>query len=116
MKYYDVEIAASFTKTIHVKAPNARLAETLAETIFKHTDVLSLDLADLDDFEAYATPADDTDEDDDCCYVGGPDEDEELPFDSYSPQAHCDKDSLQKVVDDLLEIIADHEIHIHIVP
>lgn len=114
MKYFEVEMAMSFTKTIHVKAPNEEAAEALAETIFKDTDVLSLTPADLEDFDAFAMPVDDSDDDEDqedICYEGF-DEDEELPFDGESDP----RERLLEMMESLLNSLSDHEVAIHIYP
>lgn len=117
MKYFEVEMAMSFTKTIHVKAPNEEAAEALAETIFKDTDVLALTPADLDEFEAFAMPVDDSDEEDDdddeCGFcIDDFDEDEELPFDGDSDSR---KRVLQMMVN-LLDVLSDRKVTIHIAP
>ena len=114
MKYFEVEMAMSFTKTIHVKAPNEEAAEALAETIFMDTDVLALTPADLEDFEAFATSIDDSDDDSDECECCGMDfdEDEELPFDADSDP----RERLLEMMESLLDSLSDHEVTLHISP
>ena len=119
MKYYEVEMIMSFTKTIHVKAPNEEAAEALAEIIFKDTDVMDLTTADLDEFITYAVPVDGSDDDDneECDITGIEfDEDEELPFDGESAPGNRRVDDFLNALDHVLDAISDHEVHIHILP
>lgn len=121
MKYFEVEMAMSFTKTIHVKAPNEEAAEALAETIFKDTDVLSLTPADLDEFEAFAMPVDDSDDDEDddeeygCC-DDDLDEDEELPFDPELVRQNQEKLGFMRLMSQAWDATHNPEVHIHITP
>ena len=121
MKYFEVEMAMSFTKTIHVKATNEEAAEALAETIFKDTDVLSLTPADLDEFEAFAMPVDDSDDDEDddeeygCC-DDDLDEDEELPFDPELVRQNQEKLGFMRLMSQAWDATHKPEVHIHITP
>ena len=58
MKVYEVEMGISFTKTLQVLAEDAESAEMIAECVFMATDAIKLSSADLEEFVAYATPAD----------------------------------------------------------
>lgn len=121
MKYFEVEMAMSFTKTIHVKAPNEEAAEALAETIFKDTDVLALTPADLEEFEAFAMPVDDSDDEDDedeecgIC-LDDFDEDEELPFDPDLVRENQEKHGFLRLMAQAWDATHKPEVHIHITP
>ena len=121
MKYFEVEMTMSFTKTIHVKAPNEEAAEALAETIFKDTDVLALTPADLEEFEAFAMPVDDSDDEDDedeecgIC-LDDFDEDEELPFDPELVRQNQEKHGFLRLMAQAWDATHKPEVHIHITP
>lgn len=113
MKIYDVEMAVYYAKTLQVKAPNREAAEALVETIFKDTNALKLTPDDLEDFEAFATPIDGTDDDDDYdCFCEDFDEDEEFPFDADSDH----QERLLEIMQNLLDSLSDKEVTLHISP
>ena len=86
MKFFDVEMAITYTKTLRVKAEDATTAEMLAALVFMDTDAIQLTPADLEEFDACAVSVDSAD-------------DEEIPRDddeaddASSPMAEPEKDT-----------------------
>ena len=79
MKFFDVEMEITYTKTLRVKAEDAPTAEMLAALVFMDTDAIQLTPADLEEFDACAVPVD------------GADDDE--AEDASSPMAEPEKDT-----------------------
>ena len=52
MKFFDVEMEITYTKTLRVKAEDAPTAEMLAALVFMDTDAIQLTSADLEEFDA----------------------------------------------------------------
>jgi hypothetical protein len=86
MKFFDVEMEITYTKTLRVRAEDAPTAEMLAALVFMDTDAIRLTPADLEEFDACAVLVDGADDEEIPC-------DDDEAEDASSPMAEPKKDT-----------------------